>query len=513
MNPKSIFAAFSLTRAVGPRNDRDNDSMCFMRYSFLKLAALATCSIISCASFAAEPASQPGSGAKKPAFWDWQQTPAMGWNSWDCFGAGVNEEQTMANAGYMAKNLKAHGYNLVTIDIQWYEPLAHTDAYRRGAILEMDANGRLLPATNRFPSTKDTRSFKPIADKLHAMGFKFGLHLMRGIPRQAVDSNNVPIFGADGVYAADIADKRNVCRWNFDMYGVDMSKPGAQAYYDSVFALFASWDLDFVKVDDLSSPYHTAEIEAIRKAIDKAGRPIVFSTSPGATPVAQGEHVEMSANQWRISDDFWDQWNLLEPQFARLRDWTPYRGPGHFPDADMLPVGRLQMWQNEDAGRPTRFTRDELYTLMNLWCIARSPLIIGANLPDNDDFTLQLLTNDEVLKINQHSTNNHELMHDGSQYAWVADAENSSNKYVALFNAPPGPGRRGRGTNPVPDPATPPGPLTVSVPVSKLELDSSLKVTNIRDLWAHKGLGASDTISVELQPHQSAVFEVQVGRK
>jgi alpha-galactosidase len=476
--------------------------------------------VMASTAMAAEPVGA-AAAPKAPAYWEWQPRPAMGWNSWDCYGAGVNEEQTFANADYMKKNLLAHGYNLVTIDIQWYEPTAHTGAYKRGAVLEMDANGRLLPAPNRFPSTKETRSFKPIADKLHAMGFQFGLHLMRGIPRQAVDRDNVVILGTEklkegGIHAADIANKRDVCGWNTDMYGVDMTKPGAQEYYDSVFALMASWDLDFVKVDDLSAPrFHGPETEAIRKAIDKTGRKIVLSTSPGATPLSSGPEVEVLANQWRVSNDFWDNWPAMQSQFKRLADWTPYRGPGHFPDADMLPVGRLEMWTNENGpnpGRNTRLTKDELYTLMNLWCIARSPLIIGADLPHSDAFTLELLTNDDVLKVNQYSTNNHELMHEGNAYAWVADAEGSNNKYLALFNAPPAPARGRRGAPAASAPAGAPGALTVKVPVADLKLPAGFGVTGIRDLWAHKDLPLADGITAELAPHASAIFEVQVSR-
>src|SRR5689334_8247006 len=247
------------------------------------------------------------------------QTPPMGWNSWDCFGAGVNEKQVLENADYIDKNLKSHGWNIVTIDIQWYEPGAHTTEYRKGAELEMDANGRLIPAANRFPMTAQTRSLKPMADWLHARGLRFGLHLLRGIPRQAA-TQNVPILGTN-LHAQDIADTNSVCRWNTDMFGVDMSKPGAQEYYDSVFALLASWEIDLVKVDDLSRPYHKPEIEAIRKAIDKTGRPIIFSTSPGETPLSEGEHISAHANMWRISDDFWDSWPALYEQFARLNNW------------------------------------------------------------------------------------------------------------------------------------------------------------------------------------------------
>jgi len=375
--------------------------------------------------------------------------------------------------------------------------------------------------------TAATHSFKPLADKLHAMGLRFGLHLMRGIPRQSVDRDNVVILGTEklkegGIHAADIASKTDVCAWNTDMYGVDMSKPGAQEYYDSVFAQMAAWDLDFVKVDDLSAPrFHTPEVEAIRKAIDKTGRKIAFSTSPGATPLSAGPAVQVGANQWRVSNDFWDQWGPLQEQFKRLADWTPYRGPGHFPDADMLPVGRLEMWTNENsttpggAGRNTRFTHDELYTLMNLWSIARSPLIIGANLPDNDDFTLQLLTNDEVIKVDQYSTNNRELSHQGNAYIWAADAEGSNDKYVALFNAPPAPPRQGRRGAPANPPAAAPAsePLKVTLQLADLKLDPALKVTGFRDLWAHKDQPPAEELSVTLAPHTSAMFEIKIEKK
>ena len=387
-------------------------------------------------SFSAALAQSPPA-SPPPPFYAWAPTPPMGWNSWDCYGAGVNQKDTLANADYMEKNLKSHGWNIITIDIQWYEPLAHTTDYRRGAVLEMDANGRLLPAGNRFPLTKDSRSFKPVADAIHAKGLKFGLHLLRGIPRQAVD-RNVPILGTT-VHAADIADKKSICFWNGDMYGVDMSKPGAQEYYDSVFAIMASWGLDFVKVDDLSAPYHKPEIEAIRKAIDKTGRPIVFSTSPGGTPLGQGPHIESNANMWRISGDFWDNWGALYAQFARLDSWTPYRGPGHFPDADMLPLGNVRAWQS--SGNWTHFTHDEQTTLMTLWSIARSPLIMGGNMPNSDEFTLSLMNDDEVIAVNQQSTGNRQVFarNNNTEFAWVADVPGSKDKYLAIFNASPAP--------------------------------------------------------------------------
>jgi hypothetical protein len=438
--------------------------------------------------------------AAEPDYWQWSQTPPMGWNSWDCYGAGIWESNVIANADYMAEKLKSHGWDTITIDIQWYEPLAHTTAYRRGALLEMDANGRFLPATNRFPMTAPTRSFKPIADYLHSKHLKFGLHLLRGIPRQAV-SNNLPVLGTHFT-AADIANTNSLCSWNADMYGVDMSKPGAQAYYDSVFALLASWDLDYVKVDDLSSPYHKDEIEAIRKAIDRSGRKIVFSTSPGATPVSQGEHIQTHANLWRISNDFWDDWRALNAQFARLNNWTPFRGPGHWPDADMLPLGNVRAWQTRDNW--THFTKDEQFTLMTLWCIARSPLIMGGNMPGNDDFTLALMTNDEVLAVNQNSTNNRQLFNTNNLVAWVADAPESKSKYLALFNTSPPPAPRGATNAPPADALL---PRTISVSLTELGFTGAVKV---RDLWNHKDLGTSTgTFTRDINSHGAGMFRVQ----
>lgn len=438
-----------------------------------------------------------------PAFWSWSPTPPMGWNSWDCYGAGVWESNVVANADYMARHLKRHGWDIITIDIQWYEPRAHTTDYRRGAELEMDAYGRLLPAANRFPMTAATRSFKPIGDYLHAKGLKFGLHLLRGIPRQAV-ANKLPVLGTPYT-AADIANTNSRCAWNGDMYGVDMTKPGAQAYYDSVFALFASWGLDFVKVDDLSSPYHTDEIEAIRKAIDRSGRKIIFSTSPGATPVSRGAHIETHANLWRISNDFWDSWPALDEQFARLNNWTPFRGPGHWPDADMLPLGNVRAWQTRDNW--THFTQDEQFTLMTLWCIARSPLIMGGNLPGNDAFTLALMSNDEVLAVNQKSANNRQLFNTNNEVAWVADVPGSKDKYLALFNTSPAPVFHRRGAGSASPAADASQPRSISVSLADLGFPGRVKV---RDLWNHKNLGSvSGTFTQQINSHGAGLYRLR----
>jgi alpha-galactosidase len=357
-------------------------------------------------------------------------TPPLGWNSWDSFGTTITEQQAREQADAMAAHLKPAGYRFFTVDIQWYEPGSEGHVYKEGAPLQMDSFSRLVPATNKFPSSADGRGFKPLADYVHAKGLKFGIHIMRGIARRAVRANT-PIRGTTA-RAADIALVHHTCPWNPDMYGVDMSKPGAQAYYDSLFELYAAWGVDFVKVDDISRAYddvQKAEIEAIRNAIARSGRPIVLSLSPGDTPIARGEHVMRHANLWRISDDFWDRWPPLHGMFGRLDKWTPYRAPGAWPDADMLPFGFVEF------GRPTRFTRDEQLTCMTLWCIARSPLIFGGDLMKLDDWTLRLLTNPEVLAVNQASRHNRQLSNTDDLIVWTADVPGSKDKYVALFNA------------------------------------------------------------------------------
>lgn len=367
---------------------------------------------------------------EKPKYWQIAPTPPLGWNSWDIYGTTVTEQQIKEQADAMVKYLLPSGYKYLTVDIQWYEPQSKGHSYKPGAILTMDEYGRLTPGLTKFPSAANGVGFKTLADYVHSKGLKFGIHIMRGIPKQAVEKN-LPVLGTN-VKAQDIAIKSSTCAWNPDMYGVDATKPEGQAYYNSIVQMYADWGVDFIKCDDISRPYDNiqkAEVEALRNAIDKTGRPIVLSLSPGATPVKVGEHVMNHANMWRITDDFWDRWGALLAMFERLDAWTPYRGPGHFPDADMLPIGMVEF------NRATRFTKDEQYTLMSLWAIGRSPLIFGGDMTKLDDFTKEMLTNPEMLKVNQESQNNRQVYRQNNLIAWTADVPNSKDKYVALFNA------------------------------------------------------------------------------
>jgi alpha-galactosidase len=374
--------------------------------------------------------------------------PPMGWNSYNCFGAAVLESEIRANADFMAKNLKKHGWEYIVIDYCWYYPHPPNSIQENppqfnlpqdGAPvpwMPMDEYGRLLPDPRKFPSSVNRQGFKPLADYVHGLGLKFGIHLMRGIARQAVWTDS-KVKGTEGITAKMIADTNSVCTWLNLMYGVDMTKKGAQEYYNSLFELYASWDVDFVKVDNINAgegeaPYRELEAEAYKKAIENCGRPMVLSFSSGLD-YANAEHLRKTGNMWRISHDFWDTWPQLKEQFPLCAQWAHISAPGSFPDADMLPIGNLRL--RGPFGKPGRsnFSVEEQYTMMTLWSIFRSPLMIGGNLPDADDLMMKLLTNDEVLEANQKGENAREVYNQDNQVIWISDAP-GSDKYVALFN-------------------------------------------------------------------------------
>lgn len=415
-------------------------------------------------------------------------TPPMGWNSWDCYGATVTEAEVRGNAEYMARHLKDYGWEYIVVDIQWYEPGAVSDLYRPFVRLETDGYSRLIPAVNRFPSAEGGQGFKPLADYVHSLGLKFGIHIMRGIPRQAVH-DNTPIKGTN-VTARDIAHTCSFCGWNTDMYGVDAGKKGAQEYYHSLFELYAEWGVDYVKVDDIADSWlhggpHLAEIELIRKAIDHAGRPMVLSLSPGPAPVKHADFLEAHANMWRMTDDFWDRWPLLLDMFDRCETWQGRPKPGCWPDCDMLPLGRIGV-RCSHPDRMTNFTRDEQLTMMTLWTIFRSPLMFGGEMRDNDEWTLSLLTNRDVLDMHQHSFGARQVSRSEGRVIWAAEGPHGE-RYAALFNT---------------------GEEAAEVSVSLAELGISGSA-HARNLWTgeeRRELGG--TLDSAVPPHGAALFRL-----
>jgi hypothetical protein len=394
-------------------------------------------------------------------------TPPMGWNSWDAFGSSVTEAEVKANADYMSAKLKSHGWQYIVVDIQWSDPHPNPKGFNRtDAELSLDEYGRVVPAANRFPA-----GFQSLADYIHARGLKFGIHAMRGIPRRAVAAN-LPIFGTK-VRAGDIADTKSICQWNTDMYGIDMSKPGAQEYYDSILALYAGWGVDYLKFDDAVMPFHGEEIAAVHKSILKTRRPIVLSLSPGPADFSRATFYADNANLWRISGDLWDAWPDVRKTFDLLDKWSPYVKAGAWPDADMLPLGRIAIRSERGSERTTHLTHDEQRTLINLWSIARSPLMFGGDLPANDPFTESLLTNDEVLAANQKGASARKLSQVGDAVIWTSTVGSAT--YYAACNF-----------GEIPD-------LLVTIPGQG----------RLRDAWTKKDLSGR---TVVLGPHASVLL-------
>ena len=414
--------------------------------------------------------------------------PPMGWNSWDCWGASVTEDTVRKNAEFMAKNLKKYGWEYIVVDIQWSEPSANGNDYKPFAELCMDEYSRLIPAPNRFPSSVGGNGFKPLADYVHSLGLKFGIHIMRGIPRQAVHGNT-KILGTDKT-AREVAKTASICAWNTDMYGVDPHREGAREYYESLFALYASWGVDFIKCDDIARemPHAEEELVLLSEALRSCGREMVLSLSPGPALLEKAELYKQVSNMWRITDDFWDDWRLLYNMFERCEKWSIHNGAGHWADADMLPIGALR--QTYDPNARTKFTPNELKTMMTLWCIFRSPLMIGGEMTKFDDFTVSLLTNEKLLVMFKNARHSHQVWRrriaDTELVLWTS-ASAGGGQYIALFNI---------GEN----------DCEFELDLSDLEIDGDVKMT---DIWSGEKFSADKTIRTGLEKHACTAFYIK----
>lgn len=358
---------------------------------------------------------------------DFAATPPMGWNSYDYYDTTVTEEEVRNNAGYMAAHLKEFGWEYIVVDIEWYSNDAGTRRkefqYIPFGDVEMDGYGRMQPSPDRFPSSKGGRGFGPLAEYIHSLGLKFGIHIMRGIPRGAAQ-NHMPIAG--GKFTADMAaDPSSVCGWNPDMYGVRDNEAG-QAYYDSILALYADWGVDFIKCDDICDSFMYREplyfsgwheTKMIHRAIEKCGRPIVLSLSPGPAHIDRAWHYSENANMWRITDDLWDNWKSLKEMFWRCEMWQDHVRRGCYPDCDMLPLGMLGRGFGQE--RKCSLTKDEQKTMMTLWCMFRSPLMLGAELTCLDEWTLSLITDKELLGLLSEGRRGRQLVRTDELAVWI----------------------------------------------------------------------------------------------
>jgi alpha-galactosidase len=417
--------------------------------------------------------------------------PPMGWNSWDCYGWEVNEAQVRANADYMAKNLKPLGYEYIVIDMMWYgdEKASSFEDFVHETIpvkpnYNIDEFGRLLPDTIKFPSAKGGKGFKPLADYVHSLGLKFGVHLMRGIPWKASE-NNIKIKGTD-ILASTIAQPDSACVWYDGIYGVDMKKPGAQEYYNSVFKLLAEWEMDFVKVDDVTN---VPELEGISKGIRSSGRGMVLSVVPENIPYSVlRENVHMS----RTGYDFWDVWEMLKKGFSAANIASKQTSEGFYPDLDMLPIGKIGIKVSYKGPNPriANFNKNELHSLLSLWYISKMPLIIGGNLPETDPLTLSLITNKEALEVNRNSINNRQIKFKNAIIIWAADIPQNEDKYLAFFN-------QWESIEPV------------NTKVTWKQLGLTGSEYKVRDLWANKDLGSfKDGFSAPINAHDAGLYKI-----
>jgi hypothetical protein len=430
----------------------------------------------------------------------------MGWNSWDAYGLTINEADFRANATVLA-GVREFGWQYAVIDEGWYmqDPFATTIGARKYL---WDGNGILIPVTNRFPSSANGAGFKPLADWLHSQGLKFGIHIVRGIPRQVVEEN-LPIAGSN-FHAADAADTTDACPWDDGNWGIKDNAAG-QAYYDSMIRLYAGWGLDFLKVDCIADhPYRISEIKQIASAIKKTGRPIVLSLSPGPTQLEHAAEVAEYAQMWRIADDHWDGWTMphdspasefpfgVRDEFDRLAKWFPYVKPGSWPDADMLPEGLLAPHPGWGDPRTSRLTHDEQQTEFTLWAISRSPMILGGNLTKLDDFTRSLIHNQAILFMNQNLTYSHPVdaaslgagFENARVWRGTINEPGAGNyaEFFAFFNLDD-------------------KPVTLHANWKQLGLDGGKHLA--QNLWSEGGFKEAKELRVTLPAHGSTVFEVR----
>jgi len=381
-------------------------------------------------------------------FRTWALTPPMGWNSWDCYYSSVTEKEVLQNAQYLVDNdLVRHGWQYVVIDIRWYcnHPSLGGGNYNQKGSQDyvLDEYGRYLPSPVRFPSCmQDGRNvgFKPLADKLHQMGLKLGIHLMRGVPKLVVNSNYRLKGSEDTRWTQVYSNSMPACSWLKDNLTVRNNEYG-QLYYNSIMDLYAEWGVDFLKIDDLSRPYYTNEVRMIRRAIDQTGRPMVLSLSPGKTQYQYAKTCLENANMWRMMDDLWDSWSAVDAVFAEAHEWSRYIQAGNYADCDMLPLGQIAMtigdagYTAADAGRWTRLSKSEQLTMMTLWGICHSPLFFGGEMTRNDDFTLSLLTNEEYHQMHKYGQDAHQVLNDVAtgRTVWSSTDPATGNRYLALF--------------------------------------------------------------------------------
>ncbi len=408
--------------------------------------------------------------------------PFLGWSSWSLTGAHVSgygkswmtASDIEAQSDAMHQKLQASGYSYINLDADWYQ--------QSGSDFAVDADGRWTPDTQRFPNLGALGTY------IHKNGQKFGLYLVPGIPKLAVQQNT-PVLGTT-CHANDIAVQPLTAGNHFgNTYKIDYTKPCAQPYINSIAAQLHGWGVDFLKLDGVApgsavAGYDTRnDVKAYSSALSPYHVVLELSSSVDISDIS---FWQTYANGWRTTGDIecysrcpggLTAWSSVSSRFSSAPKWATFAGPGGWNDFDSLDVGN---------GSMDGVTDTERQTYMTLWAISAVPLYPGDDLTKLDSYGLQLLTNKEVLAIDQAGKVATPLSQSSNQQVWRV--QNSDGSYtVALFNL-------GSST------------ATVTVNWSSLGLSGS---HSVRDLWGHKNLGSfSGNYSSSLASHGSLLLRV-----
>jgi hypothetical protein len=352
-------------------------------------------------------------------------SPPMGWNSYTGYSIAVTEAELLKNIDFLSERLLRYGYDTVTVDNGWF-----LSGQGEGVAMALDAYGRPESHPHFFP-----HGLKYTIDYAHKKGVKFGIWLLRGINRRAVEEN-LPVEGTK-YRMRNIVNMKSMCPWAaapWWNYGVDMTKPGAQQYYDGLVKKYADVGVDFIKFDDIVP--NPEEVDAVARAIKKCGRPIVLSLSPGDEIKVEHSDAYKKANMVRITSDIWDNKGSLETTFHRWEAMQAYDGPraNSWLDMDMVCFGRLYV-VNNDGGWECKFTRDQKRTFMVQRALAASPLMLGGVLYRMDDFSMSLFTHPGILKCNQNGVIGRLAHRNGKLDVWkTPERGNEDNGWIGLFN-------------------------------------------------------------------------------
>ena len=395
-------------------------------------------------------------------------TPPMGWSSWNCWGDAVSQEHVLSSARAMAgKGLREHGWSYINIDDGWQGP--------RGG--EFNA----IRPNKKFPD------MKALSDEIHGLGLKFGIYSSpwRGTYAGYIGGSSDI---ADGTYYWVVSgDVDPNYKLNKDPSAAT-AKPtwinwtfGQHSFASQDAKQWAQWGIDYLKYDWF--PNDVPHVREMTEALRATGRDIVYSLSNTGIYDQAADYQRLS-NVWRTSGDIVDTWASVSRNGFALDRWAAYTGPGHWSDPDMLVLGQVG-WG--PSLHPTRLTADEQYSHMSLWCLLSSPLLLGCDLAQLDDFTLGLLTNDEVLAIDQDPLGKQatQISNHADQVVYAKTLADGSFA-IGLFNRGEAEASIGVKWGPWGTLATPDGEATFVV----------------RELWRQKDLGAfRGKFEAKVAPH------------